>query len=755
MAAPQRAQITQQTIPGHVIPALNGMIPLHPTAQTNMLQLAISLNLQNQEALQALLAAQEDPSSPYYHQYLTPQQFTAQFGPTQSTVDSVVSYLRSQNLVVSSVSSNHLIIDASGTVGNAEKAFNVTLYDYNYHGNTIYAPSTNPSVPAYLASVIQNIGGLSNIPRIHYASMQHKAAGAQHAVGPLIGPGGGYTPTELRTAYGVDSLISSGNDGTGQTIAVFELDGYSSSDIDHYRSNYGLGTGRYTNVLVDGATNTPGSGAIEVELDMDIVSAIAPGATQRVYIGPNSTTGVNDTYNRIVTDNLAKVTTISWGLCEASSGNSELAALDTIFTQGAAQGQAFFAASGDSGAYDCNGSGGSGTTLAVDSPADDPYVVGVGGTNLQLGSGGTYGSESAWGNTSNNSGGGGGISSYFQRPAYQTGTNLTNANRMVPDVSADADPQTGYSVYCSTGSSYCSGWLSVGGTSGAAPMWASTAIDINQYLASQGKPVLGNAHQAFYNLYNNSQTYTSFHDVTIGNNLYYQAGPNYDLATGLGTPNAWQIANDLAGSSGIPTPTPTTTPTPTATPTPTTTPTPTPTPIPTAPPPTATPPPPGGTMQLVANGSFEDGSTPWVEHSGGGYELITSLAAHTGRYSALLCSYNNCNDSIYQVVTIPSNSNRIILSYWLYRVTAKRGYSACYDKFTAALLTSRGYPIRVLSTKCGSNSHGWVQFTFDVTSALSSYQGQQVIIFFKGTTTRSLPSSFLVDDVAITDYLNS
>lgn len=147
------------------------------------------------------------------------------------------------------------------------------------------------------------------------------------------------------------------------------------------------------------------------------------------------------------------------------------------------------------------------TSLGVDSPADDPYVVGVGGTNLQVGSGGSYSSESAWscptcsGRGPKGTGGGGGVSTYFTRPSYQTGTNLTNANRMVPEVSADADPATGYSIY-SAGQ-----WESVGGTSAAAPLWSGLAADFNQYLAAQSKPVLGNVHDSLYKLYNTTQTY--------------------------------------------------------------------------------------------------------------------------------------------------------------------------------------------------------------------------------------------------------
>src|SRR6185437_354772 len=269
---------------------------------------------------------------------------------------------------------------------------------------------------------------------------------------------------------------------------------------------------------------TAGSGAIEVELDMEVISAIAPGATQKIYIGPNSTTGVNDTYNKIVTDDLAPVTSISWGECESSSGTSELAALDNIFVQGAAQGQTFFSAAGDSGAYDCGTS-----TLAVDSPADVPNVVGVGGTALTLGSGSAYSSESVWssGSGSSGEGGGGGYSTYFSKPAYQTGTGVnSNTYRHVPDVSADADPNTGYAVYCTVTSAGCSSssaWIEVGGTSAAAPLWAGVSADLNQYLSANGKPVLGNVNAKLYSLFNTTQTYTAYHDVTTGSNLYYSA----------------------------------------------------------------------------------------------------------------------------------------------------------------------------------------------------------------------------------------
>ncbi len=732
----QASTVAQQpqgrvTIPGHLVPALKNHTPLHVSTSSRQLQLSIALNLRNRDQLNALLSAQNDPASSYYHHYLTPQEFTNLFGPTPDTVSQVVNYLTSQGLKVNSISSNNTLIDASGSVATVEKAFNTSLSDYTYEGRSVYAPTSEPSVPAALAGVILNISGLDNVAHYrHYGNLQ---------AGPHVGsgPAGGYTPTELRTGYDMNSLISSDN-GSGQTTAIFELDGYKSSDVNAYLSYYGLGSAKYSNVLVDGASGSAGSGAIEVELDMEVISAIAPGANQKIYIGPNSTTGVNDTYNKIVTDDLAPVTSISWGECEASSGTSELAALDNIFAQGAAQGQSFFAASGDSGAYDCGTS-----SLAVDSPADDPYVVGVGGTSLNLTSSSTYSSESVWssGSGSSGEGGGGGYSTYFSKPSYQTGTGVSsNAYRHVPDVSADADPNTGYSVYCTVSSAGCSSssaWTVVGGTSAAAPLWAAVATDTNEYLAGLGKSPLGNVNAKLYTLFNTTQTYTAYHDITSGNNLYYSATTGYDVASGIGSPDVWNFARDAAnGSGGGTTPTPTPTNTPTPTPTVGTT-------------PTATPTSTGTTTQLLGNPGFESGSaSPWVETSSGGYEIVDNSNPHSGSYEAWLCGYNSCSDAIYQTVTLPSTTTKVVLSYWVYISTNESG-STCYDYFYARLRTSSGSTISTVQTKCNANAAGWTHYTFDVTSALSGYAGKSIQVYFLGTTDSSLTSNFYVDDVAL------
>jgi hypothetical protein len=535
-------------IPGSQIAALKGKTPLGATDGQQTLHLIISLNLSDPAGLKALIAAQNDRHSPLYHQYLTPQQFTERFAPSQASVDAVVAFLRGQGLTVQSVAANRLSIDAVGTVAAVEQAFQVQISNYSLNGKTVYAPSTTPSVPASLAGKILNIGGLDNVSTPH-------RLGSLAPQAPALGPGGGYTPSELRTAYDMNSLISHA-DGTGQTVGIIELDGYIPSDINTYLSFYNLGSAKYTNVLLDGADGNPTSagGAIEVELDMEVVSAIAPGANQTIYIAPNTFQGFLDAFNQYVIDDTAKVSSDSWGLCEAFTGTSAMQAFDNVFAQGAAQGQAFFSASGDSGSDDC-GNG----ALGVDFPASDPNVVGVGGTTLNTGSGGTYSSETVWNNQIGSDGGG--LSSFFSQPSYQTGPGVSNSfsngMREVPDVSADADPNTGYSEYC-TDLSGCFGlgWFEVGGTSAAAPLWAGITTDLNEYLPTQSRPTLGSASAALYWLFNTSHPFAAYHDIKTGNNDFdhthngdYPATAGYDMASGIGTPDVWNIARDFTAAA--------------------------------------------------------------------------------------------------------------------------------------------------------------------------------------------------------------
>ena len=776
--------LTSQTVPlashAHLLGAASAQQPL---------KLSIGLHLRNQQELQSLLSDLYNPQSPSYHHFLTPQQFADEFGPTAEQQQQVLDYLRQAGLHITHVASNGLLIDASATVAQAEASFQVAIKTFQVGAHVFYANATPPTIPGALAPVIASIGGLDNSVQMHPLSqlVNPRPGKPKPGVGtglhpaltqPHAGPGGGYAPADLNGAYDATPLLQAGIQGTNQTVAVFELDGYPSSDVTQYFQTYNLGNPSITNVLVDGFDGSAGQGAIEVDLDIEVVAAMAPKAAQIVYEGPNTTQGVNDTYNQIVTDNKAQITTISWGECEAQSGNAELQTLDNILSQGAAEGIAMYAASGDSGAYDCNDA-----SLAVDSPAGDPNITGVGGTNLQLNNG-AYGSESVWSNPSDTqrspegAGGGGGVSSFFKQPSWQTGPGVqnqySNGNREVPDVSADADPASGYSTYCTASASGCpsSGWIMVGGTSAAAPLWAGSTALINEYLQKQQKSRMGFANPVLYGLQSAQQQFPPFHDVTSGTNLYYPATANYDEASGWGSPDIYNIARDVAGGGSPPpppTPTPLPSPTATATPSPTDTTTPgpsptdttTPTPSPTdtttpgpSPTDTTTPEPtptqPGPSNSLIQNGDFEQGSTSWQESSSGGYELVDSTNPHAGNYSAYLCGYSSCSDSIGQDIAVPASASSITISYWWYGVTSHTTHK-CRDTFTVEVLDSSGNVVGKVQGACNTGAtQSWQKVTFDATSMLTIYAGQTVTLVFSAQTTSSwATSAFFVDDVDV------
>jgi kumamolisin len=684
-------------------------------SSTDTLNLAISLNYRNKAQLVALLAGISDPTSSQYHHYLTSEQFASQFGATSADAAKVKAFLERNGMRVTSISPDNTLINVSGTTAQAEAAFSTTINNYQSAKGTYYAYETDPLVSADVSGLILGVQGLENEPRWRTATPHGKPIAAPH-VGS--GPAGGYTPAELRGAYNVNPLISAGYTGAGQTAAVFELDGYVASNISTYVSNYGLGSPAPSNILVDGYNGAAGQGEVEVELDIEVINAIAPKAQVLVYEGPNSSAGVVDTYKKIATDNTAKVISSSWGQCENESAQSDINSEDQVYQQYAAQGQSIFSAAGDTGAYDCRDQA---TLLNVDNPSDDTYVTGVGGTNLTI-SGTSYSSETVW-NASASSAGGGGISTLFTKPSYQTGPGTTNSysngERQVPDVTAVADPASGYSIY-SQGS-----WTVVGGTSAAAPLWAGIATLSNNYAASNGKASLGQANPTLYSIFNNATKYANdFHDITSGTNRYYPATSGYDQASGIGSPNAYNLVLDINGSI---TPPPTTTPpTTTTTPVPTTTPT-------------------GGSTQLIQNGGFESGNTNWTESSSGGYEIVdssTSSQHHAGSASAWMCGYTSCTDTIYQAVSIPSNATSATLSYYVYVSSAP----SSSDSFKAQLRNSSGTVLSTLQTlSSGTTTGTWLHGSFDVTSKA----GQTVQVFFAGVTSASDSVSYFLDDVTL------
>jgi kumamolisin len=397
-------------------------------------------------------------------------------------------------------------------VAQVKKAFATNIGVYQQNGRQFYANDTAPMVPSSVAGVVQGIAGLDN------HAVRHPQVVRSNAVAPRASSPVGLTPAQLHSAYATTNLGT----GAGQTVALWEFDGFQTANITHYDNQFGLGSPTPVTVSVDGANfdAAPGGGQGEVELDIEIVQAMAKAAKTLVYEAPNSDQGEIDLAAQIASENRVSVTSISWGLCETQSSAASITGTDNGFKQGVAEGITFYSASGDSGSNDC-GDG----TRAVDFPASSPNVSGVGGTTLRL-SGGNRSTETAW------SGSGGGVSSVFATPSFQVGS---GGHRTVPDVSGDANPSTGYAIF-SGGT-----WVEFGGTSCAAPLWSGfTAL----HDANSGTRQ-GNINPALYTISHGSGYAASFHDITSGSNGAFRAGTGYDEVTGLGTINGTGLNSAL------------------------------------------------------------------------------------------------------------------------------------------------------------------------------------------------------------------
>ncbi|WP_369264818.1 protease pro-enzyme activation domain-containing protein [Streptomyces sp. R35] len=480
------------------------------------ISVAISLTPRGGKALDTFVAKVSNPRSSSYGHYLTKSQFAARFGRTDAEVKQLKDYLRAQGLTVGKVHSGNLLVDASGTAAQLEKAFGTRLSTWKdaASGRSFYANDAAPTLPTAVASLVSDVAGLNNRLRLHHPTPS--------TVTPHNGPGGGYTPAQIKGGYNVSGTYT----GSGQKIALIEFDGFQQSNITAYDNNYSLGSPTPTVQKVDGGSGSLGDGQVEVELDIEVLHAIAPKANVTVFEGPNSDAGEVDTYQAIV-DSGIPTTSISWGAAESARTTSNINAVDAVFKAGAAQGLGFYAASGDDGSDDA-GDGGT----SVDYPASDPYVTGVGGTKLTVTSANAWSKEVAW------SGGGGGKSSVFKIPSWQTAVQKSAGGgyRQVPDVSAHANPSPGVSIY-SQGS-----WTSVGGTSAAAPEWAAFAALYNQQAAAAGKANLGFANPALY-----TASGTGFHDITSGSNGAYSAASGWDFTSGWGSYNAATLASKLLG----------------------------------------------------------------------------------------------------------------------------------------------------------------------------------------------------------------
>jgi subtilase family serine protease len=546
-----------------------------------------------ESALQSLIAAQQDPASPLYHQWLTPDQFAARFGVADVDIAKVQFWLQQQGFSMDGSSRSKDRIAFSGTAQQVEAVFATELHYYNVNGKKHFGPSADLSVPTALSSVVQTVANLSTFrPKPHVKISSPQRAPTANFTSSQSGSHF-LTPGDIATIYNINPAYSAGYTGSGQSIADVGQSEVVLSDIENFQKAAGLPTKDPIMLLVPNSGTAAISTGDESESDLDLEysGAIAKGATiYFVYVGNSENYSVFDSLTYAIDSQTAPVITISYGDCESDLASGTYASLNAKLEQAASQGQSVITADGDDGSTDCHGNTDQTTTeqeaLAVDFPSSSQYVTGMGGTEFPaadvvvgnttywdaqgssdiISSALSYIPEQVWNDDSSSGGlssGGGGTSTLTSRPTWQKGVPgiPSGSFRLVPDLSLTASPNNAGFLYCSSDSSVditgsCANgfrdsndvYLTVaGGTSFDAPIFAGMVAIINQKLNSTGQGVV---NPILYKLAADSTTYAAaFHDITSGSNectaggtycsaageSQYPAATGYDQASGLGS----------------------------------------------------------------------------------------------------------------------------------------------------------------------------------------------------------------------------
>ena len=464
---------------------------------------------------------------------MTQAQFAELFGADPADIARLEDFAHRHGLTVLEASVAERKLRLSGPASAMQAAFGTTLKNYSlgpleYRGRTGTLSVTDDVHP-----LIEAVFGLDNRPQVHPHFRFHphqRRTGNKPTAGlkPRTAGDGSFTPVEVAQLYRFPAKL----DGTGQTIAIIELGGgYTNTDLKNYFAGLKAPAPQVTAVSVDGGRNAPAgdpnSADGEVMLDIEVAGAVAPGARIAVYFTPNTDSGFIDAVTAAVHDTVRhpSVVSISWGSAESDWTAQALKDFDSHCADAALLGVTICVAAGDNGYTDSTDS--SVKTASVDFPASSPNVLACGGTRLLR-----DGTETVWGSLLSQGGGatGGGISSVFPVPAFQNGVHLppslnpgAGPGRGVPDISGNADPQSGYQVLVDGQPGV------VGGTSAVAPLWAALIALLNQGL---GKSVGFLTPQ----LYQLPATAQALKDITVGGNGGYHAGPGWDACTGLGSP---------------------------------------------------------------------------------------------------------------------------------------------------------------------------------------------------------------------------
>ncbi len=515
-----------------------------PAAQ--ILQLDVVLPLREQAGLQGFLKDAYDPSSISYRRFLSVKEFTERFGPSQADYDAVVGFAKANGFEVVGGTRDGMDVQIKGPVSAIEAAFHLTLRTYNHptEGRTFYAPDREPTTN--LPFALWHVSGLDNYSIPHPLLVDKKTYAQAHGINANAvvshattgsGPSASFLGSDMRAAYYGGTALT----GAGQNLGLLEFEGTDLADLTTYYTNIGQTNNVPITLLSTDGTSTScvdsraGGRCDDTEQTIDMTQALgmAPGlASLTEYIGSTDTAIIS-----AMTTHSPLPTTIgcSWGWTPADPST-----LDPYFEKMAAQGQNFFAASGDASTWSSSNEAW---------PADDANVVSVGGTDLvTAGAAGPWQSETAWSDS------GGGISpDGIAIPAWQQLAGVINSTnkgstalRNGPDVSANAN----FTFYVCADQTTCSA-NEYGGTSFATPMWAAYIALVNEQLVSNGKSTIGFINPTIYaqNISGGALTSaytTDFHDISSGTSGSYSAVVGYDLVTGWGSPNGTGLINALA-----------------------------------------------------------------------------------------------------------------------------------------------------------------------------------------------------------------
>jgi pseudomonalisin len=523
-----------------------------------------------QDSLTQLLEEQDDSASPYYHQWLTPEQYGERFGVSDTDSGQIVGWLEGHGLDVEEVTVGRRSIVFSGAAAQVEEAFHTQIHAYKIGDEVHHANATDPQIPTAL---LQVVGGVVSLHDFQSEPMH----GPVQKLSPEFTSGSSHflAPADFATIYDLAPLYQQSITGIGQSVAIVARSNIKIADVRQFRTYFGL-PANDPQIIVNGADPGIWSTDEETEADLDVEwsGAAAPGATIKFVVSKstNSSDGVDLSAQYIVNHNLAPVMSTSFGQCETSLGFSGNSFLNSLWQQAAAEGITVFVSAGDSGAAGCDSPSASTAThgRAVNGLCSTPYSVCVGGNELNddsnpslywssSNSSGAQASalnyipEVAWNESGPDLGlwaGGGGMSAIYAKPSWQAGTGVpADGKRDVPDVALSAAGHDAYLIYQN------GEMEAVGGTSAASPSFAGfMGLVVHHSAARQG-----NANTTFYRLANNQRLggASVFHDITNGNNSVpgqtgFNATVGYDQATGLGSIDASLLLNHWSDSSIVP-----------------------------------------------------------------------------------------------------------------------------------------------------------------------------------------------------------